>query len=30
LIVDPVKAGILVFQGIPDPGFRRDDGIAGF
>jgi hypothetical protein len=29
-IVIPAKAGIQVFQGILDPGFRRGDGVRQF
>ncbi len=30
LIVIPVKAGIQVFLGNLDPGFRRGDGVRRF
>jgi hypothetical protein len=30
LIVLPAKAGIQVFPGVLDPGFRRGDGASEF
>jgi hypothetical protein len=30
LIVIPAKAGIQIFQGVLDPGFRRGDGVSEF
>jgi len=30
LIVIPAKAGIQVFPGVLDPGFRRGDGVSEF
>jgi len=30
LFVIPAKAGIQVFQGLLDPGFRRGDGFGDF
>jgi hypothetical protein len=30
LIVIPAKAGIQVFRGVLDPGFRQGDGVSKF
>jgi len=30
LLVIPAKAGIQVFRGALDPGFRRGDGVSEF
>jgi hypothetical protein len=29
-IVIPAKAGIQIFRGVLDPGFRRGDGVSEF